>query len=128
MAKKIVGEDGKIYKRVENIAPSTRSRKPELVVGGIAGVVSIVMIASSFGMAAVADTFGGGGVYTGKMAIGIILAIVAFCLLFIINKHRKLVGTLVLLCGLYILFCCGEFGVIGGIIYIVDAIMIFARK
>ncbi|WP_283582887.1 hypothetical protein [Limosilactobacillus difficilis] len=128
MAKKIVGEDGKVYKKVDNLAASTRSRKPELIIGGIAGVVSIIMIASSFGLAAVADAFGGGGAYTGKMALGIVLAIVAFCLLFAINKHRKLIGTLVLLCGLYILFCCGVFGIIGGIIYIVDAIMIFARK
>lgn len=127
MAKKIIGEDGKVYRKVGN-ETSARSRKPELIVGGIAGVVSIIMIASSFGMAAVADAFGGGGVYTGKMALGIILAIVAFCLLFIINKHRNLVGTFVLLCGLYILFCCGEFGVIGGVIYIIDAIMIYSRK
>ena len=128
MAKKIVGDDGKIYKKVEDTATSNRSRKPELIVGAIAGIVSIAMIASSFGMAAVADAFGGGGVFTAKMTVGIILAIVAFGLLFLINKHRVLIGTLVLLCGLYILLCCGEFGIIGGIIYIIDAVIIYARK
>lgn len=126
MAKKIIGQDGKVYRKVET--NPDRDRKPELIVGGIALLISIIALASSFGMAAVADAFGGGGYYTLKMIVGILLAIVAFILLFFINKKRNLIGTLVLLCGLYLLFCCGVFGIVGGLIYIVDAIMIYARK
>ena len=127
MSKKVIGSDGKVYKQVVPSDPN-RKRTPELIVGGIGLLLSVVGLMSSFSAAAIPDAFGGGGIYTLKMSLGLLLAIVSFILLFFINKKRVLIGWLVLAFGLYILFCCGVYGIIGGIFYTITGIMILARK
>lgn len=127
MAKKIRDAEGNVYKEV---TPTTGDRKRtlEIVIGAIALVLSVLFIGGSFGAASVADTFGGGGYYTAKMMLGLILAIIAFVLVFFINKKRKLIGWIILVFGLIILFMCGEYGVIPGIVYAIDGILILVRK
>ncbi len=101
MSKKVIGSDGKVYKQVVPSDPN-RKRTPELIVGGIGLLLSVVGLMSSFGAAAIADAFGGGGIYTLKMSLGLLLAIVSFILLFFINKKRVLIGWLVLAFGWFI--------------------------
>lgn len=127
MAKKIRDAEGNVYKEV---TPTTGDRKRtlEIVIGAIALVLSVLFIGGSFGAASVADAFGGGGYYTAKMMLGLILAIIAFVLVFFINKKRKLIGWIILVFGLIILFMCGEYGVIPGIVYAIDGILILVRK
>lgn len=127
MAKKIKDENGNVYKKVTPDDPK-RKRTLEIVIGVIAIILSVVCIGGSFGAASVADAFGGGGYYTAKMMLGLILAIIAFVLVFFINKKRKLIGWIILVFGLIILFMCGEYGIIPGIVYAIDGILILVRK
>ena len=127
MAKKIKDNEGNVYKQVTPSNPN-RKRTLEIVIGIVAIILSVVFIGASFGAASVADAFGGGGYYTAKMMLGLILAIIAFVLVFFINKKRKLIGWIILVFGLIILFMCGEYGVIPGIVYAIDGILILVRK
>ena len=128
MAKKIVGEDGKVYKRVSPENHGNRKRTLEIVIGIIAMVLSVAFIGGSFGAASVADAFGGGGYFTVKMMLGLILAIISFVLVFFINKKRKLIGWSILIMGAIIFCMCGEYGIVPGIVYVVDGILILVRK
>ncbi len=87
MAKKIKDAEGNVYKEV---TPTTGDRKRtlEIVIGAIALVLSVLFIGGSFGAAAVADAFGGGGYFTAKMMLGLILAIISFVLVFFINHNH----------------------------------------
>lgn len=127
MAKKIKDNEGNVYKQVTPSNPN-RKRTLEIIIGIVAIILSVVFIGESFGAASVADAFGGGGYYTTKMMLGLILAIIAFVLVFFINKKRKLIGWIILVFGLIILFMCGEYGVIPGIVYAIDGILILVRK
>lgn len=126
MTKKIKGADGKVYQQV--VPSSNRKRTLEIIVGAVALFLSATFIISSLGLAGIADNLGGQGYYTIKMTFGLAVAIVAFILTLFINKKRVLIGWLVLICGLYLLLFCGDFGIIGGIIYVIDGIIILARK
>ncbi|RMC42355.1 MULTISPECIES: hypothetical protein [unclassified Lactobacillus] len=126
MVNKIEDKDGRVYKKVAS--ESNRSRTLELVIGGIGLVVSLISLCSAFGLAGFADAFGGGGSYTAELTFGIVLSVIAFILLFFINKKRILIGILVLILGLILLFSCGNFGIIGGIIFAVDGIIVMCRK
>lgn len=126
LANKIKGADGKTYKQ---IVPSTnRKRTLEIVVGAISLVVSLVSLASGFGLAAVADSFGGGGSYTGELMFGIILSIIAFGLIFLINKKHVLVSLAIVVLGFVLLFSCGNFGIIGGFLFIITGLIALFRK
>ncbi|WP_421487279.1 hypothetical protein [Limosilactobacillus fermentum] len=127
MAKKIKDDEGNVYKQVTSSDPN-RKRTLEIIIGIVAIILSVVFIGGSFGAASVADSFGGGGYYTAKMMLGLILAIIAFVLVFFINKKRKLIGWIILAFGLIILFMCGEYGIIPGIVYAIDGILILVRK
>lgn len=127
MAKKIKDDEGNVYKQVTP-SNSDRKRTLEIVIGIIAIVLSVVCIGGSFGAASVADAFGGGGYYTAKMMLGLVLAIAAFVLVFFINKKRTLIGWLILVFGLIILFMCGKYGIIPGIVYAIDGVLILVRK
>lgn len=126
MAKKIQGTDGKLYRQV--IPNTNRKRTLEIVFSVISLLVSIISLASGFGLAAVADAFGGGGSYTGKLIIGIILSIIAFGLVFLINKKHALVSITIIVLGLIVLFSCGDFGIAGGILFTITGIIAFFRK
>lgn len=127
MAKKIKDENGNVYKKVTPDDPK-RKRTLEIVIGVIAIILSVVCIGGSFGAASVADAFGGGGYYTAKMMLGLVLAIAAFVLVFFTNKKRTVIGWLILIFGLIILFMCGEYGIIPGIVYAIDGAIILVRK
>lgn len=126
MAKKIQGEDGKTYMQVTPTI--NRKRTLEIVFGVISLLVSIISLVSGFGLAAVADSFGGGGSYTGELIIGIILSIIAFGLVFLINKKHTLVSIAIIVLGLIVLFSCGDFGIAGGILFTITGIIAFFRK
>ena len=127
MAKKIRDAEGNVYKEV--IAPDkNRKRTLEIVVGVIAMILSVLFIGGSFGAAAVADAFGGEGYYTARMMLGLILAIISFVLVFFINKNQKVIGWSITIMGAIILFMCGDYGIIPGIVYIIDGILILVRK
>lgn len=127
MAKKIRDAEGNIYKEV--IAPDkNRKRTLEIVIGVIAMILSVLFIGGSFGAAAVADAFGGEGYYTAKMMLGLILAIISFVLVFFINKNQKVIGWSITIMGAIILFMCGDYGIIPGIVYIIDGILVLVRK
>lgn len=98
MAKKIQGADGNVYKQVD-ISNSSNSRKRtlEIVFGIISLILSIVSLASGFGLASFADAFGGGGSYTAELLFGIILSIVAFILVFFINKKHKIISSAIII-------------------------------
>ena len=98
MAKKIKGEDGKIYKEVKPDDPN-RKRTLEIIIGIIGLILSLMDIGHGMSAAGIADAFGGGGEYTVRITIGLIFVIAAFVLLFFINKKRKLIGWLVILFG-----------------------------
>lgn len=127
MAKKIRDAEGNVYKEV--IAPDkNRKRILEIVIGVIAMILSVLFIGGSFGAAAVADAFGGEGYYTAKMMLGLILAIISFVLVFFINKNQKVIGWSITIMGAIILFMCGDYGIIPGIVYIIDGILVLVRK
>lgn len=127
MAKKIRDAEGNVYKEV--VAPDkNRKRALEIVVGVIAMILSVLFIGGSFGAAAVADAFGGEGYYTAKMMLGLILAIISFVLVFFINKNQKAIGWSITIMGAIILFMCGDYGIIPGIVYIIDGVLILVRK
>lgn len=127
MAKKIRDAEGNVYKEV--IAPDkNRKRTLEIVIGVIAMILSVLFIGGSFGAAAVADAFGGEGYYTAKMMLGLILAIISFVLVFFINKNQKAIGWSITIMGAIILFMCGDYGIIPGIVYIIDGVLILVRK
>lgn len=127
MAKKIRDVEGNVYKEV---TPSTGNRKRtlEVIIGAIGLVLSVIFIGGSFGAAAVADAFGGGGYFTAKMMLGLILAIVSFVLVFFINKNRKIIGWSITIMGAIILLMCGEYGIVPGIVYVIDGVLILVRK
>lgn len=127
MAKKIRDVEGNVYKEV--VAPDkNRKRALEIVIGVIAMILSVLFIGGSFGAAAVADAFGGEGYYTAKMMLGLILAIISFVLVFFINKNQKAIGWSITIMGAIILFMCGDYGIIPGIVYIIDGVLILVRK
>lgn len=127
MAKKIRDAEGNVYKEV--IAPDkNRKRTLEIVIGVIAMILSVLFIGGSFGAAAVADAFGGEGYYTAKMMLGLIFAIISFVLVFFINKNQKVIGWSITIMGAIILFMCGDYGIIPGIVYIIDGILVLVRK
>lgn len=126
MAKMVKAEDGKTYKQ---IVPSTnRKRTVEIVAGVISLLVSIVSLASGFGLAAVADGFGGGGSYTMELLFGILLSIVAFILIFFINKKHALISWLIISIGVVLLFSAGVFGIAGGILFAITGLIALFRK
>lgn len=127
MAKKIKGEDGKIYKEVKPDDPN-RKRTLEIIIGIIGLILSLMDIGHGMSAAGIADAFGGGGEYTVRITIGLIFVIAAFVLLFFINKNRKLIGWLVILFGFLFMLLCGDYGLVGGIIFIIDGIIILVRK
>ena len=127
MAKKIRDAEGNVYKEV--IAPDkNRKRTLEIVIGVIAMILSVLFIGGSFGAAAVADAFGGEGYYTARMMLGLILAIISFVLVFFINKNQKVISWSITIMGAIILFMCGDYGIIPGIVYIIDGILALVRK
>lgn len=127
MAKKIRDAEGNVYKEV--IAPDkNRKRTLEIVIGVIAMILSVLFIGGSFGAAAVADAFGGEGYYTARMMLGLILAIISFVLVFFINKNQKVISWSIAIMGAIILFMCGDYGIIPGIVYIIDGILALVRK
>jgi ABC-type multidrug transport system fused ATPase/permease subunit len=126
MAKTVKGADGKVYKQV---LPSTqRKRTVEIVAGAISLVVSLVSLASGLGLASVADSFGGGGSYTGELMFGILLSIAAFALIFLINKKHTLVSLAIIILGIILLVSCGNFGIIGGILFAITGVIALIRK
>ena len=127
MAKKIRDAEWNVYKEV--IAPDkNRKRTLEIVIGVIAMILSVLFIGGSFGAAAVADAFGGEGYYTARMMLGLILAIISFVLVFFINKNQKVISWSIAIMGAIILFMCGDYGIIPGIVYIIDGILALVRK
>ncbi|GAT17931.1 hypothetical protein [Secundilactobacillus silagei] len=130
MAKKIQGADGKMYKQVSTSSNAGEGRKRtlEVVLGVISLVLSIVSLASGFGVAAVADSFGGGGSYTMELFFGILLSIAAFILIFFLNKKHTLISIAIIVLGIVLLFSCGNFGVLGGIFFTITGIIALFRK
>lgn len=126
MAKKIVGEDGQTYKMVESSA--NRRRTVEIILGVLSIIISVLSLASGFGLAAVGDAFGGGGSFTAELMFGIILSIAAFVLVFFINKKHALVSWLIIILGAIILIACGDFGIAGGILFIITGVTALIRK
>lgn len=126
MAKMIKGANGKTYKKV---APATkRKRGVEVIASMISFVVSLVSLASGMGLAGVADAFGGRGAYTGTLMLGMILSVMAFVLVFFINKQHGLVSIAIIILGIILLFACGNFGIIGGILFTITGIIALIRK
>ncbi|MCH5462510.1 hypothetical protein HC026_05085 [Lactobacillus sp. LC28-10] len=130
MVKKIQGADGKIYRQVST--PSEvglgRKRTPELILGIIGLVLSVISLVSGFGIASVADSLGGGGSYTIEILFGILISIVDFILLFFINKQHNVISIAIIVLGVVLLFSCGNFGIIGGIFFIITGIVALIRK
>lgn len=127
MAKKIKDANGNVYKEVPS-SEGNRKRTLEIIIGAISLVLSVLFIGGSFGAAAVADAFGGDGYFTAKMMFGLILAIISFVLVFFINKNRKVIGWSITIMGVIILFMCGEYGIIPGLLYAIDGILVLVRK
>ncbi|MFD1431183.1 hypothetical protein [Lacticaseibacillus yichunensis] len=127
MATKIKGADGKTYERVAPSSPK-RKRTVEIILGAISLIVSLVSLASAMGLAAVGDAFGGGGSYTATLMIGMLLSIAAFVLIFFINKKHAIISTLILILGVVLLFSSGNFGIPGGIAFMITGIVAIIRK
>ncbi|MBB1080193.1 hypothetical protein H5S09_02920 [Limosilactobacillus sp. STM2_1] len=127
MAKKIRDAEGNVYKELVT-TDKNRKRTLEIIIGVIAMILSVIFIGGSFGAAAVADAFGGDGYYTAKMMLGLILAIISFVLVFFINKNRKVIGWSIAIMGAIILFMCGDYGIVPGIFYVIDGILVLVRK
>lgn len=126
MSKKVTGEDGQTYKMV---SPSTnRKRTVEIVAGIISLLVSIVSLASGFGLAAIADGFGGGGSYTMELLFGILLSVVAFILTFFIKQKHALISWSIIILGVVLLFSAGDFGIAGGILFTITGLIALFRK
>ena len=128
MSKKIKGADGQTYKMVEPSTNSDRKRTLEIVLSVISLLVSIISLASGMGYAAVADAFGGAGFYTAKLLLGVLLSVAAFILIFFLNKKHTLISWLIIALGVIILFSCGDFGIAGGILFIITGIVALIRK
>lgn len=126
MAKVILGKDGKKYKQV--IKSGDRKRTVEIVLSAISLILSVFLIGSGLGATSFIDSIGGGGYYTAKFMLGILLAILAFILTFFLNRKHGLFSSLILIIGIVILFTCGEYGIIGGIAYIITGIIALVRK
>lgn len=127
LAKTIKGADGKTYKKVTPSNPY-RNRTLEVILGVVSLLVSVVSLASAFGLAAVGDAFGGGGSYTAMLMIGIVISVVAFLLIFFINKKHGLISALILVLGILLLFTSGNFGIPGGILFTITGIVALIRK
>lgn len=126
MAKVILGKDGKKYKQV--IKSGDRKRTVEIILSAISLILSVFLIGSGLGATSFIDSIGGGGYYTAKFMLGILLAILAFILTFFLNRKHGLFSSLILIIGIVILFTCGEYGIIGGIAYIITGIVALVRK
>lgn len=127
MAKQTVrGADGKTYKMVSK--NSQRKRTLEIIFAVISLIASIISLASGFGMAAFGDAFGGGGSYTMELMFGIVLAIISFILVFFINKKHMLISWIIIILGAIQLFSCGDFGIIGGALFVITGIIALFRK
>lgn len=126
MAKVILGKDGKKYKQV--IKSGDRKRTVEIILSAISLILSVFLIGSGLGATFFIDSIGGGGYYTAKFMLGILLAILAFVLTFFLNRKHGLFSSLILIIGIVILFTCGEYGIIGGIAYIITGIVALVRK
>lgn len=126
MAKVILGKDGKKYKQV--IKSGDRKRTVEIVLSAVSLILSVFLIGSGLGATSFIDSIGGGGYYTAKFMLGILLAILAFLLTFFLNRKHGLFSSLILIIGIVILLSCGEYGIIGGIAYIITGIVALVRK
>ncbi|WP_338208266.1 hypothetical protein [Lactiplantibacillus paraxiangfangensis] len=127
MAKKIKGADGQTYKMVEP-TNKNRSRTMEIVFGIISLIISIISISSAFGLAAIGDAFGGGGELTMRLMLGIIISIAAFVLVFLINKNHTLISWLIIAGGILIFIVCGDYGIAGGLLFVITGIIALVRK
>ncbi len=70
------------------VSPSdneVRKRTIEIVLSVVSVIVSVISLASGFGAAAFVDAVGGGGIYTGKLVLGILLSVLAFSFVFFLN-------------------------------------------
>ncbi|MFT8426033.1 MAG: hypothetical protein ABF630_11330 [Liquorilactobacillus sp.] len=126
MAKVIVGKDGKKYKQVDK--STNRKRTLEIILSTISLILSVFLIGSGLGATSFIDAMGGGGYYTAKFLLGILLAIMAFVLTFFLNRKHTLFSSLILAIGIVILLTCGEFGIVGGAGYIITGIVALVRK
>ncbi|MCG0628129.1 hypothetical protein IMAU80174_02775 [Lactiplantibacillus plantarum] len=109
MSKKIKGADGQTYKMVSPSNNEVRKRTIEIVLSVVSMIVSVISLASGFGAAAFVDAFGGGGIYTGKLVLGILLSVLAFSFVFFLNKKHTLFSWAIIVVGIILLLLCGDF-------------------
>lgn len=128
VSKKIKGADGQTYKMVSPSNNEVRKRTIEIVLSVVSMIVSVISLASGFGAAAFVDAFGGGGIYTGKLVLGILLSVLAFSFAFFLNKKHTLFSWAIIVVGIILLLLCGDFGIAGGIMFIITGIIALIRK
>jgi len=126
MSQQIKGTDGKVYKQV--LSGTNRKRTLEIIFGVISLIVSIISLASGFGIAALGDAFGGGGYFTMRLLLSVLLSIVAFILVFFINKKHSLISWSIIILGAIILFSAGDFGIAGGVLFLITGFISLFRK
>lgn len=128
MSKKIKGADGQTYKMVSPSNNEVRKRTIEIVLSVVSMIISVISLASGFGAAALIDAFGGGGIYTGKLILGILLSVLAFSSIFFLNKKHALISWIIIIIGIILLLLCGDFGIAGGVMFIITGVIALIRK
>lgn len=120
MAKQtIIDENGQKY--VKQVADTNRSRTAELVLGIIGGIFGMIggVLAMTIGSIGSALSASGSGTIMnlGWGCIGV--SVLAIILSAMINKNHKVMGWLIILCGVLNIVFVSYFGILSGLLIII---------
>lgn len=121
MTQKVIEKDGKLYR----LSPSQPAKKniAEWILGSIGLVVSIFPLYYGLRVAQWLDSLAGSARYLNEILFGFVIALIAFGLLFFMRKNRLIISASIAVLGLILLASCGNYGIAGGLFYMITGIV-----